>query len=486
MLDYFLLVFVWCLTIQGDSSRQLLAVFRPRSSHTSLMHPLRTWSLPLLEFTEHVRLCSKEPEETPVEFVSAQCLGELVDAMAISSIHWEGFEHFRLLECDRSLYPSLIRAASRCVLLHGLYEVIYRGHMDDITSISYTGEVYSNYSLTCTVPNEPWLSKRAILEQWNTHFDGLLHTYRRTEEGYGLVKFQIFGASFTRQVMLCTELHRGMSAPVYGNQGGRDPLPLPSAMRRPMSGVLNTLATRSLLHRGRTSLEPELGLLMCGLAGVRQGSAVLDPFCGMCSLLIHAAYLGADTFTGVDASEKALQPNKVVENFKHLGLSPPSSLYIGSAEGLLEGHLKECARLRRVYGTGYGDGDGVDGNTQVDELFDCLVTDPPYGMQESIALQDTSQVRSEQGAEARGGGSAYATHLLLRIAVRRLRPGGRAVFLLPQVLEPGEFIDTDIDDDHSKHSSQMLREIAGFYQPQRVPPLPLHEFPGTHVHVQLQ
>ena len=114
-------------------------------------------------------------------------------------------------------------------------------------------------------------------------------------------------------------------------EGGRDPLPLTGSLRRPMSGVLNTFALKSMPFRTPTgayvthrllfylhlvyialithtspilaaiycivltvrvsAMEPEIGFLMANLAGVGPNSRILDPYCGCCSLLLAAAYL---------------------------------------------------------------------------------------------------------------------------------------------------------------------------------------------------
>lgn len=71
-------------------------------------------------------------------------------------------------------------------------------------------------------------------------------------------------------------------------------------------------------------MEPELALIMSNLAGIRNGSTVLDPYCGSCSLLAMASIHGAGSWdnryslVGVDANLDALSGDGIRSNFEYM------------------------------------------------------------------------------------------------------------------------------------------------------------------------
>jgi tRNA G10 N-methylase Trm11 len=180
------------------------------------------------------------------------------------------------------------------------------------------------------------------------------------------------------------------------------------------------LSDRSYL--GRTTLPPEYSYLMAIQARVLPGHRVLDPFCGTCSTLLSCAALGAITM-GVEADARVLhgtiadgahlrpkgskaltsEPSAsgIATNFAEGGLPPPECLLLGdmaSFDALLtaaSGADKAAANI----------------------AFDAIVTDPPYGLMEGL------------GALYVPLGQRLTS--LLRLASRRLKLGGRLVFLLP-------------------------------------------------------
>ena len=172
-------------------------------------------------------------------------------------------------------------------------------------------------------------------------------------------------------------------------------------------GASHRLARFSLSDRrylGRTTLPPDLAYLMAVQAHVLPGSLVLDPFCGTASILMSCASLGAAT-VGVEVDERVLHGEAegdggrpgILANFEQVGLPAPEALVLGDM-GQLERLLPATpgARLER---------------------FDAIVTDPPYGLMEGLGRY---YLPLGQRLTA-----------LLRLASRRLRLGGRLVFLLP-------------------------------------------------------
>ena len=198
-------------------------------------------------------------------------------------------------------------------------------------------------------------------------------------------------------------------------------------------GASHHLARFSLSARrylGRTTLPPDLAYLMAVQAHVRRGCLVLDPFCGTASILMACAYLGAAT-VGVEVDERVLfgeadgggggggggeadgeadgdgdgggggggrpAAHGILANFEQVGLPPPEALVLGDMGQLDE--LLPATPGGRL------------------ERFDAIVTDPPYGLMEGLGR---FYLPLGQRLTA-----------LLRLASRRLRIGGRLVFLLP-------------------------------------------------------
>ena len=169
-------------------------------------------------------------------------------------------------------------------------------------------------------------------------------------------------------------------------------------------------------------------------------SLIFDPFVGTGSLLIAAAHFGS-TVVGADLDWKILhgltpggrapkadtdevkQPPtttrlRVEDNFRYYGLPRPELL---------------CADQSRVV-------------WDREEVFDAIVTDPPYGVRAGAR-------KSGRKGEVREVGSEYdGIHIppsqqyevedvvddLLDMAAKTLKVGGRLVYLLPTTTESAE------------------------------------------------
>ena len=199
-------------------------------------------------------------------------------------------------------------------------------------------------------------------------------------------------------------------------------------------------------YRGSTTMDAELAFIMARLANVREGDAVLDPFCGTGGcLLACAAYGGARGF-GADCDARVLlrgtshwdeasgrlplrendrlrhalasqlakdgrrEPRRgevsdrvcsIAGNFADRGLPAPRLVVSDVAD------LDERLDDERYYF------DDVGGAT-APQVFDAIVTDPPYGKRERIA-----------------GGDARWLEELLGLADDALKVGGRCVFFVP-------------------------------------------------------
>lgn len=348
-------------------------------------------------------------------------------SQAMHPVRWLEAEYpecFFEVECEGGEQRALVEAAARRgVLVHGVYEVLLEMHPqgDDQGDDQGVNQGVDQgvervvdravacierfrgrcFSLTTCVPAMPLTSNphlagrtthiRSALAQ--THLSSPSDTHEdhhgdhhgdkgekgdsgneEGKEGDECVKYQVFCASNASHTMMLTrQLVRGVAAPLYTN--GRDPLPSPTAQRRPLGGILNRLAVKRVPHPSATYLEPELALLLASLAHISEGSVALDPFCGMGSLLIAAASRGAVAL-GVDVCMSEEAAGRVIANTKALGMPAPVALFEGRAEVLAD---PTQGSLVQVYGS--------DATLLLGEgCVDAILTDPPYGMREPVLL----------------------------------------------------------------------------------------------------
>ena len=407
------------LKARGDynfSSRttfvDIVVIFRPRSRNTAFFYPLQEWLTPEVEL-----LTAFQDFETRSGLSdSSDCYGNIsaiiTEKKCINSI-------IKVYSLKRSHIKTLMEAARSCVLLHGVYELWAVGgdvdealgrlaqHIHEAQPLhsaeknkrkyspqKYTTDTESGSAISARLNiavgkfDNPWMDKSVIdeyvgkvklcisdsskSEDW---ISGL--TTEDTSKPLQVRLFitapeytvDIFRTELSRarasspfdcfepSAILCLELVRGIAAPLRSGQGGREPLPLSNALRRPSSGVLRHFSLRHLSFRTPTAMEPELGLLMSSLAGLapkhsippsgstrtydanaqfssksvissssgvagqvesreavteqflsadddsgrqRRPVHVLDPFCGSCSLLlaaaVHTSLITSDVF----------------------------------------------------------------------------------------------------------------------------------------------------------------------------------------------
>lgn len=119
-------------------------------------------------------------------------------------------------------------------------------------------------------------------------------------------------------------------------------------------------------YLGPTSMDVEMGLIMCNMIHARSGGVVWDPFCGTGSILVSAAHFGAMTM-GTDIDIRVIKFGKkdkktgdqvdVWSNFRDYGLPAPV--------GLLRMDLHKHSFSKRKH---------------VEGMLQGVVGDPPYGV----------------------------------------------------------------------------------------------------------
>ena len=129
---------------------------------------------------------------------------------------------------------------------------------------------------------------------------------------------------------------------------------------------LSKYELRKRRYLGPTSMDVEMGLIMCNMIQARPGGVVWDPFCGTGSLLINAAHFGAFTM-GSDIDIRVIKWGKkdgktgenvdVWTNFTDYGLEPPVGLL------RMDLHKHSWTNMKHVEG-----------------MLQGVVGDPPYGV----------------------------------------------------------------------------------------------------------
>jgi tRNA G10 N-methylase Trm11 len=237
-----------------------------------------------------------------------------------------------------------------------------------------------------------------------------------------IVQMRLFSASMGSSTILAQQLAIGLCSPMNSGQGHVDPFASATALRRPSSGILSRLSLKHMPFKSKTTMEPELALIMSSLAGIKNGSTVLDPYCGSCSLLAMASIHGAGSWdnryslVGVDANLDALSGDGIRSNFEYMHTIINSNrnysiatndrshikvplLIHGLAKDLLLRNTSNSSKYSHHHqpsvttkSNGNMDATMITSTTaSFNEyvhsqhlIFDAIITDPPYGIKESF------------------------------------------------------------------------------------------------------
>jgi hypothetical protein len=201
----------------------------------------------------------------------------------------------------------LIQTVNLSVLMHSLHREIAHGHtiencaentLDYFKSEKYPFVTEANlkFYISTLIMGESYLPSDYIEESYIQKFVDILCRYpcnkRRSNNKMDAdVHFQII-VDLTRQgheaFFFTVPIGRGMASSKILKNNLREFLPNENAFRRPRTGVLKAFALSNLPYKVKTSMEPELSLLMSSFANINAISSILDPFCGSCNLLLAA------------------------------------------------------------------------------------------------------------------------------------------------------------------------------------------------------
>ncbi|XP_054268125.1 tRNA (guanine(10)-N2)-methyltransferase homolog isoform X2 [Macrosteles quadrilineatus] len=224
----------------------------------------------------------------------------------------------------------------------------------------------------------------------------------------------------------------------YFEHYGMDPNNIPNEPNRVFFGRIVGKGRRDLMTKlnlkkrkfiGNTSMDAQLSLIMANIAQVRPGDLVLDPFVGSGSLLIAAASFGGFVF-GTDIDFMMLhaktKPTRKQDRFR--GRQDDESVMANFDQYQLTSQYLDVVV--------------ADASVPLwrDELVvDAIITDPPYGIRESIervgSSRETLTVAEENRESHIPSKTSYSMEQLvsdlLCFAAKHLRVGGRLVTWIP-------------------------------------------------------
>eukprot|EP01083_Nonionella_stella_P077461 211573_1 len=214
--------------------------------------------------------------------------------------------------------------------------------------------------------------------------------------------------------------------------------------------IIRQFSLKKRKYVGSTSLDSELSFLMANQCKIRDGSIVLDPFCGTGSLLISCTYFGGFVFGG-DIDMRVLRGNKyfqhgiqktdhkyrhkttfieeeeivkntedhsIYANFKHYGLQRPE--------------LMRCD-LNNIAFKAYSD---------MGMKFDAILCDPPYGLRAGARkcghknpIKIPEKYHDNHHPRTQMYDQKDIMYDLLQFVAKYLSMNGRFVYLLPATID---------------------------------------------------
>lgn len=210
-----------------------------------------------------------------------------------------------------------------------------------------------------------------------------------------------------------------------------------------VEGTARSLAAKfdvkKRVYYGNTSMEAEISLLMANQTLASSGKLVYDPFMGTGSMAYTVAHFGAQMF-GSDIDGRQMR-----------GKEKQAGVFRAAAQYGVAARVVDLCTF-----------DVTHNPWRCGDLFDAIVTDPPYGVRAGAKRlgrkkppteKHIASLSSQRVGALRPGDSApyipptkpyelsnLASDLVL-LARYLLRPGGRLVFFLPTVNEDYQEVD---------------------------------------------
>ncbi|EMH72078.1 RNA methylase family UPF0020 protein [Entamoeba histolytica HM-1:IMSS-B] len=194
--------------------------------------------------------------------------------------------------------------------------------------------------------------------------------------------------------------------------------------------LVNHFSLKVRPYIGTTSMDPELCVIMSNMGCCRPGTVMCDPFTGTGSTLVTSAHFGSYVL-GMDISNVAMRSKAYYT--KNTG-KPLKDITTNIDYYNLRDHF-----------LGLVTNDFALSSLQVRPMFDCIVTDPPYGIREGA--KKVGKRKPDMVPKPVIWGEDYHPHIPQRIqygidqilhdlflfAAQNLVVGGRLVFWFPSI-----------------------------------------------------
>ncbi|KAF9447960.1 tRNA guanosine-2'-O-methyltransferase [Macrolepiota fuliginosa MF-IS2] len=380
-----------------------------------------------------------------IAFAQSHSDFRLPELQSISEIH--GFQihlpkdpdtsrPFMVVELDEEEHAFIL--AQRCILIKSIYEFYARG-------------------TTYEEVHEMNRSNRHLWERYvpDTSFKfivtGFNHTIpqRRQRDVIESFAYMDFRGKIDMKnpeiTMVCFEEYESRPAPANGpprkrceDDGGFKEVffgrLIVEGTARQLVGVFDV---KKRAYFGNTSMEAEISLLMANQTLASPGKWIYDPFMGTGSMAYPTAHFGAVVF-GSDIDGRQMRGKG----------KPPGVIRAATQYGIASRIIDLCTF------------DVTNNPWRCGELFDAIVTDPPYGVRagakrlgrkrelsedkKALYLQHSQNPRSDDQPYIPPTKPYELSNLagdLVLLARYLLRPGGRLVFFLPTVTDEYQEVD---------------------------------------------
>lgn len=370
---------------------------------------------------------------------------ELFNQDPLTSDQWDYKGHY--LEIDLESKEIAEKICSRALLIKEIIELWAFGA--NLTSSVI--QLKNNSNIWYSLSNDPNL-------KWSIEVDSYFKTINAEEKD--IVRAYLQFLNFDGKVDVKNSDMKVIILLDYSSYNKHDPNPLnqpkfeesllemvevPCFIGRSlaMGGCRDALRKYDLKKRkylGPTSLDHGLALIMANLACLKKGNFVLDPFVGTGSILVALAHFGGRCF-GSDIDNRVLHgqmyagggdrsiKRSIRDNFLDYNLELPELIRIDNH--LIDRHLRNVPIIENIEESNCCNSIG---------LFDCIVTDPPYGIRAGarksgkkhpINYVVPDELRSNHIPPTQVYDVEEVMLDLLHTAAKYLVVGGKLVYLIP-------------------------------------------------------
>ena len=253
-----------------------LIVIRPRSRNVARIYPLESWTLPILEFSELVM----QHAGTNDAGISFHKQTNCIYCVEASNIDDEAHYHSHLID-----------ATSQSVFVHSLHEEVKTSSLTSSEMLPKPRKWF----VSAIIIGDSYCSndflEENIIGQYRSVWNRIGGEYRVFDESKAEVSFRVIADRSIDpcQYFITKQLSRGLGSSLEDRHSKREMLSAEDSYRRPNNGLLKSFALSRLPYTMKTTMEPEMALLMCSFAKLTKFSTILDPFCGSCTILLAAA-----------------------------------------------------------------------------------------------------------------------------------------------------------------------------------------------------